>query len=368
MAQNYTSNGGTLEFVSGGSGNFPLIGCIGDDFSITIVDSESLIASVTPDDPSNPTLTYANGKLFGSLVGTVYGTQYQYTVKDGDGDVAGKFILYVMETPSDQTITTEATSFTIGKNYMFQVSEAMQTYEWSVTTSQTDGYQFMNQSEASCSLWFLKQGTYILNYNGSSAGGCASPTATYTINVTGSQTITYTASDETLCKDSYAIYQISASESITTTLELHINGQSFSPAGTLNGNDMYCQFDLSGFSSTAGTYTASLVDVLDGNKEVASAQLTFLAAPTVPEISTTAQSFETGENYYTFSATTTTENCSYTWGIGNVPDGGDDIYPNTSNQQNTTISFPVQGTYEIVCQVSDVNGCKAFGTYTAEVS
>lgn len=368
MAQNYTSNGGTLEFTSGGTGNFPLIGCIGDDFSITIVDSESLIASVTPDDPSNPTLTYANGKLFGSLVGTVYGTQYQYTVKDGDGDVAGKFILYVMETPSDQTITTEATSFTIGKNYMFQVSEAMQTYEWSVTTSQTDGYQFMNQSEASCSLWFLKQGTYILNYNGSSAGGCASPTATYTINVTGSQTITYTASDETLCKDSYAIYQISASESITTTLELHINGQSFSPAGTLNGNDMYCQFDLSGFSSTAGTYTASLVDVLDGNKEVASAQLTFLAAPTVPEISTTAQSFETGENYYTFSATTTTENCSYTWGIGNVPDGGDDIYPNTSNQQNTTISFPVQGTYEIVCQVSDVNGCKAFGTYTAEVS
>ncbi|MBO7054032.1 MAG: hypothetical protein J6W37_01440, partial [Bacteroidales bacterium] len=199
MAQNYTSNGGTLEFTSGGTGNFPLIGCIGDDFSITIVDSESLIASVTPDDPSNPTLTYANGKLFGSLVGTVYGTQYQYTVKDGDGEEAGKFILFVMETPSALTITTEATSFTLGQNYMFQVSEAMQTYEWSVTTSQTDGYQFMNQSDASCSLWFSKQGTYILKYNGSSAGGCVAPTASYTINVTGSQTITYTASDETLC-------------------------------------------------------------------------------------------------------------------------------------------------------------------------
>ncbi|MBO4777500.1 MAG: hypothetical protein J5588_03315, partial [Bacteroidales bacterium] len=368
MAQNYTSNGGTLEFKSGGTGNFPLIGCIGDDFSITIVDSESLIASVTPDDPSNPTLTYANGKLFGSLVGTAYGTQYQYTVKDGDGEETGKFILFVMETPSDQTISTEATSFTIGKNYMFQVSEAMQTYEWSVTTSQTDGYQFMNQSEASCSLWFLKQGTYILNYNGSSAGGCASPTATYTINVTGSQTITYTASDETLCKDLYAIYQISASESITTTLELQINGQSFSPVGTLNGNDMYCQFDLSGFSSTAGTYTASLVDVLDGKKEVASAQLTFLAAPTVPEISTTAQSFETGENYYSFTATTTTENCSYSWGTEQVPDGVEDIYINNSIGQNTIVFFPVSGTYKLICMVVNSDGCRNIGHYTAEVT
>ncbi|MBP5583993.1 MAG: hypothetical protein J6X43_08595, partial [Bacteroidales bacterium] len=98
IAQNYTSNGGTLEFTSGGTGNFPLIGCIGEDFSITIVDDESVIASITADDPSNPTLTYANGKLFGSLVGTVYGTQYQYTVKDGDGEEAGKFILFVMET------------------------------------------------------------------------------------------------------------------------------------------------------------------------------------------------------------------------------------------------------------------------------
>ena len=228
MAQNYTSNGGTLEFVSGGSGNMGLVGCVGSDFSITIIDNDSEIATITADDTGNPTLTYANGQLSGNLTGTVSGTQYLYTVKDSDGDELGKFVLVVMDAPETPTITSTHTTFLAGEQYVFMASSNTSgvTYKWTLAG---DGASIVGDNNMeSVTVAFnstLDQGTFQLICEVSN-NGCT-VVGSKNIEVSSGATqqdITYTAPNATLCRGDNMAYTITASESIpsTTTLKMTV--------------------------------------------------------------------------------------------------------------------------------------------------
>lgn len=358
MAQNYTSNGGTLEFVSGGSGNMGLVGCVGSDFSITIIDNDSEIATITADDTGNPTLTYANGQLSGNLTGTVSGTQYLYTVKDSDGDELGKFVLVVMDAPETPTITSTHTTFLAGEQYVFMASSNTSgvTYKWTLAG---DGASIVGDNNMeSVTVAFnstLDQGTFQLICEVSN-NGCT-VVGSKNIEVSSGATqqdITYTALDATLCKGSDMAYTVTASESIpsTTTLKMTVGLESFT--GYSKG-DSYT-FDLSGMTPTSGTFNAEIVDITNGTT-IATPTITVNASPNVV-ISSTEQSFSTGTSYE-FTATSDASNGTYMWSMGTYPDGGTYEFVNGYSSQSTTIKFNTTGQYELWCAVTDANGCSS---------
>lgn len=358
MAQNYTSNGGTLEFVSGGSGNMGLVGCVGSDFSITIIDNDSEIATITADDTGNPTLTYANGQLSGNLTGTVSGTQYLYTVKDSDGDELGKFVLVVMDAPEIPTITSTHTTFLAGEQYVFMASSNTSgvTYKWTLAG---DGASIVGDNNMeSVTVAFnstLDQGTFQLICEVSN-NGCT-VVGSKNIEVSSGATqqdITYTALDATLCRGDNMAYTITASESIpsTTTLKMTVGLESFT--GYSKG-DSYT-FDLSGMTPTSGTFNAEIVDITNGTT-IATPTITVNASPDVV-ISSTEQSFSTGTSYE-FSATSDASNGTYMWSMGTYPDGGTYEFVDGYSSQSTTIKFNTAGQYELWCAVTDANGCSS---------
>lgn len=358
MAQNYTSNGGTLEFVSGGSGNMGLVGCVGSDFSITIIDNDSEIATITADDTGNPTLTYANGQLSGNLTGTVSGTQYLYTVKDSDGDELGKFVLVVMDAPETPTITSTHTTFLAGEQYVFMASSNTSgvTYKWTLAG---DGASIVGDNNMeSVTVAFnstLDQGTFQLICEVSN-NGCT-VVGSKNIEVSSGATqqdITYTALDATLCRGDNMAYTITASESIpsTTTLKMTVGLESFT--GYSKG-DSYT-FDLSGMTPTSGTFNAEIVDITNGTT-IATPTITVNASPNVV-ISSTEQSFSTGTSYE-FTATSDASNGTYMWSMGTYPDGGTYEFVNGYSFQSTTIKFNTAGQYELWCAVTDANGCSS---------
>lgn len=358
MAQNYTSNGGTLEFVSGGSGNMGLVGCVGSDFSITIIDNDSEIATITADDTGNPTLTYANGQLSGNLTGTVSGTQYLYTVKDSDGDELGKFVLVVMDAPETPTITSTHTTFLAGEQYVFMASSNTSgvTYKWTLAG---DGASIVGDNNMeSVTVAFnstLDQGTFQLICEVSN-NGCT-VVGSKNIEVSSGATqqdITYTAPNATLCRGDNMAYTITASESIpsTTTLKMTVGLESFT--GYSKG-DSYT-FDLSGMTSTSGTFNAEIVDITNGTT-IATPTITVNASPNVV-ISSTEQSFSTGTSYE-FTATSDASNGTYMWSMGIYPDGGTYEFVNGYSFQSTTIKFNTAGQYELWCAVTDANGCSS---------
>lgn len=358
MAQNYTSNGGTLEFVSGGSGNMGLVGCVGSDFSITIIDNDSEIATITADDTGNPTLTYANGQLSGNLTGTVSGTQYLYTVKDSDGDELGKFVLVVMDAPETPTITSTHTTFLAGEQYVFMASSNTSgvTYKWTLAG---DGASIVGDNNMeSVTVAFnstLDQGTFQLICEVSN-NGCT-VVGSKNIEVSSGATqqdITYTALDATLCRGDNMAYTITASESIpsTTTLKMTVGLESFT--GYSKG-DSYT-FDLSGMTPTSGTFNAEIVDITNGTT-IATPTITVNASPNVV-ISSTEQSFSTGTSYE-FTATSDASNGTYMWSMGTYPDGGTYEFVNGYSSQSTTIKFNTAGQYELWCAVTDANGCSS---------
>lgn len=358
MAQNYTSNGGTLEFVSGGSGNMGLVGCVGSDFSITIIDNDSEIATITADDTGNPTLTYANGQLSGNLTGTVSGTQYLYTVKDSDGDELGKFVLVVMDAPETPTITSTHTTFLAGEQYVFMASSNTSgvTYKWTLAG---DGASIVGDNNMeSVTVAFnstLDQGTFQLICEVSN-NGCT-VVGSKNIEVSSGATqqdITYTALDATLCRGDNMAYTVTASESIpsTTTLKMTVGLESFT--GYSKG-DSYT-FDLSGMTPTSGTFNAEIVDVTNGTT-IATPTITVNASPNVV-ISSTEQSFSTGTSYE-FTATSDASNGTYMWSMGTYPDGGTYEFVNGYSSQSTTIKFNTAGQYELWCAVTDANGCSS---------
>lgn len=358
MAQNYTSNGGTLEFVSGGSGNMGLVGCVGSDFSITIIDNDSEIATITADDTGNPTLTYANGQLSGNLTGTVSGTQYLYTVKDSDGDELGKFVLVVMDAPETPTITSTHTTFLAGEQYVFMASSNTSgvTYKWTLAG---DGASIVGDNNMeSVTVAFnstLDQGTFQLICEVSN-NGCT-VVGSKNIEVSSGATqqdITYTALDATLCRGDNMAYTITASESIpsTTTLKMTVGLESFT--GYSKG-DSYT-FDLSGMTPTSGTFNAEIVDITNGTT-IATPTITVNASPDVV-ISSTEQSFSTGTSYE-FTATSDASNGTYMWSMGTYPDGGTYEFVDGYSSQSTTIKFNTAGQYELWCAVTDANGCSS---------
>ena len=358
MAQNYTSNGGTLEFVSGGSGNMGLVGCVGSDFSITIIDNDSEIATITADDTGNPTLTYANGQLSGNLTGTVSGTQYLYTVKDSDGDELGKFVLVVMDAPETPTITSTETTFSAGEQYVFTASSNTSgvTYKWTLAG---DGASIVGDNNMeSVTVAFnstLDQGTFQLICEVSN-NGCT-VVGSKNIEVSSGATqqdITYTALDATLCRGDNMAYTITASESIpsTTTLKMTVGLESFT--GYSKG-DSYT-FDLSGMTPTSGTFNAEIVDITN-DTTIATPTITVNASPDVV-ISSTEQSFSTGTSYE-FTATSDASNGTYMWSMGTYPDGGTYEFVNGYSSQSTTIKFNTAGQYELLCAVTDANGCSS---------
>lgn len=358
MAQNYTSNGGTLEFVSGGSGNMGLVGCVGSDFSITIIDNDSEIATITADDTGNPTLTYANGQLSGNLTGTVSGTQYLYTVKDSDGDELGKFVLVVMDAPETPTITSTHTTFLAGEQYVFMASSNTSgvTYKWTLAG---DGASIVGDNNMeSVTVAFNStsdQGTFQLICEVSN-NGCT-VVGSKNIEVSSGATqqdITYTALDATLCRGDNMAYTITASESIpsTTTLKMTVGLESFT--GYSKG-DSYT-FDLSGMTPTSGTFNAEIVDITNGTT-IATPTITVNASPNVV-ISSTEQSFSTGTSYE-FTATSDASNGTYMWSMGTYPDGGTYEFVNGYSSQSTTIKFNTAGQYELWCAVTDANGCSS---------
>jgi len=358
MAQNYTSNGGTLEFVSGGSGNMGLVGCVGSDFSITIIDNDSEIATITADDTGNPTLTYANGQLSGNLTGTVSGTQYLYTVKDSDGDELGKFVLVVMDAPETPTITSTHTTFLAGEQYVFMASSNTSgvTYKWTLAG---DGASIVGDNNMeSVTVAFnstLDQGTFQLICEVSN-NGCT-VVGSKNIEVSSGATqqdITYTALDATLCRGDNMAYTITASESIpsTTTLKMTVGLESFT--GYSKG-DSYT-FDLSGMTPTSGTFNAEIVDITN-DTTIATPTITVNASPNVV-ISSTEQSFSTGTSYE-FTATSDASNGTYMWSMGTYPDGGTYEFVNGYSSQSTTIKFNTAGQYELWCAVTDANGCSS---------
>lgn len=358
MAQNYTSNGGTLEFVSGGSGNMGLVGCVGSDFSITIIDNDSEIATITADDTGNPTLTYANGQLSGNLTGTVSGTQYLYTVKDSDGDELGKFVLVVMDAPETPTITSTHTTFLAGEQYVFMASSNTSgvTYKWTLAG---DGASIVGDNNMeSVTVAFnstLDQGTFQLICEVSN-NGCT-VVGSKNIEVSSGATqqdITYTALDATLCRGDNMAYTITASESIpsTTTLKMTVGLESFT--GYSKG-DSYT-FDLSGMTPTSGTFNAEIVDITNGTT-IATPTITVNASPNVV-ISSTEQSFSTGTSYE-FTATSDASNGTYMWSMGTYPDGGTYEFVDGYSSQSTTIKFNTAGQYELWCAVTDANGCSS---------
>lgn len=358
MAQNYTSNGGTLEFVSGGSGNMGLVGCVGSDFSITIIDNDSEIATITADDTGNPTLTYANGQLSGNLTGTVSGTQYLYTVKDSDGDELGKFVLVVMDAPETPTITSTHTTFLAGEQYVFMASSNTSgvTYKWTLAG---DGASIVGDNNMeSVAVAFnstLDQGTFQLICEVSN-NGCT-VVGSKNIEVSSGATqqdITYTAPNATLCRGDNMAYTITASESIpsTTTLKMTVGLESFT--GYSKG-DSYT-FDLSGMTPTSGTFNAEIVDITNGTT-IATPTITVNASPNVV-ISSTEQSFSTGTSYE-FTATSDASNGTYMWSMGTYPDGGTYEFVNGYSSQSTTIKFNTAGQYELWCAVTDANGCSS---------
>lgn len=358
MAQNYTSNGGTLEFVSGGSGNMGLVGCVGSDFSITIIDNDSEIATITADDSGNPTLTYANGQLSGNLTGTVSGTQYLYTVKDSDGDELGKFVLVVMDAPETPTITSTHTTFLAGEQYVFMASSNTLgvTYKWTLAG---DGASIVGDNNMeSVTVAFnstLDQGTFQLICEVSN-NGCT-VVGSKNIEVSSGATqqdITYTAPNATLCRGDNMAYTITASESIpsTTTLKMTVGLESFT--GYSKG-DSYT-FDLSGMTPTSGTFNAEIVDITNGTT-IATPTITVNASPNVV-ISSTEQSFSTGTSYE-FTATSDASNGTYMWSMGTYPDGGTYEFVNGYSSQSTTIKFNTAGQYELWCAVTDANGCSS---------
>ncbi|MBR3980137.1 MAG: Ig-like domain-containing protein [Bacteroidales bacterium] len=358
MAQNYTSNGGTLEFVSGGSGNMGLVGCVGSDFSITIIDNDSEIATITADDTGNPTLTYANGQLSGNLTGTVSGTQYLYTVKDSDGDELGKFVLVVMDAPETPTITSTHTTFLAGEQYVFMASSNTSgvTYKWTLAG---DGASIVGDNNMeSVTVAFnstLDQGTFQLICEVSN-NGCT-VVGSKNIEVSSGATqqdITYTALDATLCRGDNMAYTVTASESIpsTTTLKMTVGLESFT--GYSKG-DSYT-FDLSGMTPTSGTFNAEIVDISNGTT-IATPTITVNASPNVV-ISSTEQSFSTGTSYE-FTATSDASNGTYMWSMGTYPDGGTYEFVNGYSSQSTTIKFNTAGQYELLCAITDANGCSS---------
>lgn len=362
MAQNYTSNGGTLEFVSGGSGNMGLVGCVGSDFSITIIDNDSEIATITADDTGNPTLTYANGQLSGNLTGTVSGTQYLYTVKDSDGDELGKFVLVVMDAPETPTITSTHTTFLAGEQYVFMASSNTSgvTYKWTLAG---DGASIVGDNNMeSVTVAFNStsdQGTFQLICEVSN-NGCT-VVGSKNIEVSSGATqqdITYTALDATLCRGDNMAYTVTASESIpsTTTLKMTVGLESFT--GYSKG-DSYT-FDLSGMTPTSGTFNAEIVDVTNNNTVIATPVITVVEAPVAPTITSTETTFSAGEQYV-FTANSNTSGVSYLWSMMTVPDSQvnplyefvDDYY-----SQSTTLKFNAGGTYIISCH-TELNGCSS---------
>ena len=361
MAQNYTSNGGTLEFVSGGSGNMGLVGCVGSDFSITIIDNDSEIATITADDTGNPTLTYANGQLSGNLTGTVSGTQYLYTIKDSDGDELGKFVLVVMDAPETPTITSTHTTFLAGEQYVFMASSNTSgvTYKWTLAG---DGASIVGDNNMeSVTVAFnstLDQGTFQLICEVSN-NGCT-VVGSKNIEVSSGATqqdITYTALDATLCRGDYMAYTVTASELIpsTTTLNMVVGLESFT--GYSKGE--FYVFDLAGMTPTSGTFNAEIVDVTN-NTVIANPVITVVEAPVAPTITSTETTFLAGEQYV-FTANSNTSGVSYLWSMMTVPDSQvnplyefvDDYY-----SQSTTLKFNAGGTYIVSCH-TELNGCSS---------
>lgn len=335
-----------------------LVGCVGSDFSITIIDNDSEIATITADDTGNPTLTYANGQLSGNLTGTVSGTQYLYTVKDSDGDELGKFVLVVMDAPETPTITSSHTTFLAGEQYVFMASSNTSgvTYKWTLAG---DGASIVGDNNMeSVTVAFnstLDQGTFQLICEVSN-NGCT-VVGSKNIEVSSGATqqdITYTAPNATLCRGDNMAYTITASESIpsTTTLKMTVGLESFT--GYSKG-DSYT-FDLSGMTPTSGTFNAEIVDITNGTT-IATPTITVNASPYVV-ISSTEQSFSIGTSYE-FTATSDASNGTYMWSMGTYPDGGTYEFVDGYSSQSTTIKFNTAGQYELWCAVTDANGCSS---------
>ncbi|MBP5372473.1 MAG: Ig-like domain-containing protein, partial [Bacteroidales bacterium] len=272
--------------------------------------------------------------------------------------------------PSAPTITVSGVTggnYMVGESYSFAANgSSLDEYEWIVSSKNSTGYEFVGSTlEQTTSIKFTEAGDYTIKVVETSNGCSSESELQITVHAGSSQQITYTAEPATLCTGDYMSYGVSASDVITSELELKINQQTFT--GYSKGDNVYI-FDLSGLT-TPGTYNATVVDVTNNNTVVATSVITVADGPELPTISSQETTFTVG-GQYVFSAISSTSDVTYMWGMMTVPDSPvSPIYEFVDgfNSQSTTIKFNAGGTYIISCH-TELNGCSSSeATYNVTV-
>ena len=295
---------------------------------------------------------------------------YDVVFRDPQNEAIATTTMTVTAPPSAPTITVSGVTggnYMVGESYSFAANgSSVDEYEWIVSSKNSTGYEFVGSAlEQTTSIKFTEAGDYTIKVVETSNGCSSESELQITVHDGSSQQITYTAEPATLCTGDYMSYGVSASDVITSELELKIDQQTFT--GTSKGDNV-CIFDLSGLT-TPGTYNATVVDVTNNNTVVATSVITIADGPELPTISSQETTFTAGEQYV-FSASSSTSGVSYMWSMMTVPDSQvsplyefvDDYY-----SQSTTIKFNAGGTYIISCH-TELNGCSSSeATYNVTV-
>ena len=360
------TDGGTVPFSSGRTET--VYGCSGEEFEITVTclngvfleyqyEGSGVSFSNWTNSSSNGVTTYSLSGTFGSEEGT-----YPVTVSDQFDPTSSMTLNFkVGANMADPTITVSGVtsgSYIVGETYGFSANTTAEEVEWWVYP-EDDGFEFIGERyEQSTSLKFTEAGDYTIRLNADNYYGACMKSVDLSITVnaaSSSQQITYTAPNATLCKGGDMAYTVTASESIpsTTTLKMVVGLESFT--GYSKGESYV--FDLSGISSSSGTFNAEIVDVTNNNTTVATSTITIFASPYVV-IESQSQSFSTGTSYE-FTATSDASNGTYSWSMGEYPNGGTYEFVNGYSSQSTTIKFSTAGQYELWCAVTDGNGCSS---------
>ncbi|MBO7124653.1 MAG: hypothetical protein J6V74_02275, partial [Bacteroidales bacterium] len=288
--------------------------------------------------------------------------------------MAFSVVFAMAETPTITAVNGD-TSFDVDVEYQFQATADAQMFGWTVEGEST-GYEILEGSDISSLLKikFSIAGTYILKCTTMDAQGNPSDPGIFEVVVGGvtQQGITYTVPEQfTICRGGDMTYYVVGSEEITSELTLVVGLESFTGSskeveGEDNQTYYFYEFDLSGMTPTSGTFSA---EVMENGEKVASGTITLADTPEEPTITSTAQTFVTGE-VYTFTAESQSVVDEYLWvmtqSVGANPhDGYEFIGDSTSS--SVQVKFNKVGPFILLCQEYN-NGCgPVFGEISVEV-
>ncbi|MBR5434255.1 MAG: Ig-like domain-containing protein, partial [Bacteroidales bacterium] len=373
--------------------HYPVSVCNGTDFEIVVhtVSPNEMCASF-----SSPRY---DGECEGGVEsGSEYISNVNFTVIDsytfivtGTAVGIGSSSLWVYNDPShmyiDITVVEAPSSsptifslsggpYSINEEYEFMAGSGDE-YLWSATP---DSYEIIEGETSSIvKMKFTEAGDYSVTCHVYYTGYDCPVSGSTSIEVTNGATqqdITYTVPEQsTICRGGDMTYYVVGSEEITSELTLVVGLESFTGTsktleyGTPDNQTQTVyvyEFDLSGMTPTSGTFSA---EVMENGEKVASGTITLADTPEEPTITSTAQTFVTGE-VYTFTAESQSVVDEYLWvmtqSVGANPhDGYEFIGDSTSS--SVQVKFNKVGPFILLCQEYN-NGCgPVFGEISVEV-